>query len=49
MLFSHLDQYIEAGVASRNAQRGRWHLVAYEAEGFDGVMLGCGELTDPDR
>lgn len=48
MLFSHLDQYIEAGVASRNAQRGRWHLVAYEAEGFDGVMLGCGELTDPD-
>ena len=46
-LISHLDQCVAAGPVSRVAQPGHWGAVPYQAEGFDGVLLGCGEATCP--
>lgn len=46
-LISHLDQHVLAGPVSTEGQPGHWHTVAYEAAGFVGVLLGCGEATCP--
>ncbi|MFC1526159.1 hypothetical protein ACFL6X_05035 [Candidatus Latescibacterota bacterium] len=47
VLVSRLDECIESGPVSPVAKPGHWRSVAYQAAGFDGVMLGCGEATCP--
>lgn len=47
MLISHLDECVDSGATSPIAVPGHWRTVPYEADGFSGVMLGCGEATCP--
>lgn len=47
ILISHLDECIESGRVSQEGIPGHWRTIPYEAEGFSGVMLGCGETTSP--
>jgi len=46
-LISHLDQYVISGPISQMAEPWHWRTVPYQADGFDGVLLGCGEATCP--
>ena len=48
-LISRLDESVVSGPVSSQARPGHWRAVPYEAEGFSGVMLGCGEATCPAR
>ncbi|MBT3345980.1 MAG: hypothetical protein HN712_14955 [Gemmatimonadetes bacterium] len=47
LLISHLDDHVLSGPVGAVAQPGHWRAIPYEAEGFDGMMLGCGEATSP--
>lgn len=47
VLLSRLDECIEEGPVSPVARPGHWRAVPYQADGFDGVLLGCGEATCP--
>ena len=47
ILISFLDVRIEEGQAGPVGWPGCWRTVPYEAEGFSGVMLACGEATWP--
>ena len=48
ILISRLDECVETGPVSPLARPGHWRAVPYQAEGFDGVLLGCGEATCPE-
>jgi len=48
VVLARLDECVEEGPVSSVAKPGHWHTVSYRAEGFDGVMLGCGEATCPE-
>lgn len=47
MRISHLDEAVDSGPVGAVAQPGHWRAIPYKADGFDGVMLGCGETTCP--
>jgi len=47
VLLSRLDECVDSGPISPVASPGHWRTVPYQAEGFSGVMLGCGEATCP--
>jgi len=47
VLLARLDELAESGPVSTEGRPGHWRAVPYGAEGFEGVMLACGEATHP--
>ena len=47
VLISDLGSRVQSGPTSSVALPRHWRTVPYDADGFSGVMLGCGEATCP--
>ena len=46
-LLTHLDRHVIAGAVGPKEAPGQWRCVPYRTDGFEGVLLGCGEATRP--
>ena len=47
-LISRLDKYVVSGTVGTGGAHGRWRAVPYRTDEFEGVLLGCGESTEPE-
>lgn len=47
VVISELDQHVIDGPFQAAAAPGSWRAVPYSSDGMEGVLLGCGERTNP--
>ena len=48
ILISQLDKHVIKGPVQTAATPGTWRAVPYRSDALEGILLGCGEMTNPE-